>query len=59
MSLQYLDALKQIGASASTKFVIPMEFANLLSSLTGLTGKSFGNGEAGAAAERSGATEAK
>jgi len=44
MSLQYLDALKQIGASASTKFVIPMEFANLLSSLTGLTGKSFGNG---------------
>src|SRR5207249_10270064 len=39
MSLQYLDALKQIGASASTKFVIPMEFANLLSSLTGLTGK--------------------
>jgi len=44
MSLQYLDALKQIGASASTKFVIPMEFANLLSSLTGLTGKAFGNG---------------
>ena len=44
MSLQYLEALKQIGASASTKFVIPMEFANLLSGITGLTGRSFGNG---------------
>jgi len=46
MSLQYLDALKQIGASPSTKFVIPMEFANLLSNMTGLTERSFGNGEA-------------
>jgi regulator of protease activity HflC (stomatin/prohibitin superfamily) len=54
MSLQYLDALKQIGASASTKFVIPMEFANLLSSLTGLTGKSFGNGNGAAAADAGG-----
>jgi regulator of protease activity HflC (stomatin/prohibitin superfamily) len=44
MSLQYLEALKHIGASPSTKFVIPMEFSNLLSSLTGLTGRSFGNG---------------
>ncbi len=42
MSLQYLDALKQIGASASTKFVIPMEFSSLLSGVTGLTNKSFG-----------------
>jgi regulator of protease activity HflC (stomatin/prohibitin superfamily) len=50
MSLQYLDALKQIGASPSTKFVVPMELAGLLSSVTGLTGKAFsGNGvEAGA-----------
>jgi regulator of protease activity HflC (stomatin/prohibitin superfamily) len=46
MSLQYLDALKQIGASASTKFVIPMEFSSLLSGVTGLAAKSFsGNGE--------------
>src|SRR5436305_311196 len=51
MSLQYLDALKQIGASASTKFVIPMELANLLSGLTGLTGKSFGNGNGEARVE--------
>jgi len=42
MSLQYLEALKQIGSSPSTKFVVPMELANLLSGVTGLTGKSFG-----------------
>src|SRR5206468_3243308 len=48
MSLQYLDALKQIGSSPSTKFVVPMELANMLSGVTGLTGKSFGgNSEAG------------
>ena len=55
MSLQYLDALKQIGASASTKFVIPMEFANLLSSLTGLTGRSFGDGNGAGEAAAGGA----
>ncbi len=44
MSLQYLETLKQIGASESTKFVIPMEFASLISGVTGLTNKSFGNG---------------
>jgi regulator of protease activity HflC (stomatin/prohibitin superfamily) len=44
MSLQYLDALKQIGSSDSTKFVIPMEFSSMLSSVTGLARKSFGNG---------------
>jgi regulator of protease activity HflC (stomatin/prohibitin superfamily) len=44
MSLQYLDALKQIGASPSTKFVVPMELSTLLSNVTGLTGRSFGNG---------------
>ena len=51
MSLQYLDALKQIGSSPSTKFVVPMELSNLLSSVTGLTGKSFSNGGNGAAVE--------
>src|SRR5436309_303882 len=45
MSLQYLEALKQIGSSPSTKFVVPMELANLLSSVTGQTTKSFGNGQ--------------
>jgi len=30
MSLQYLEALKALGASPSSKFVLPMEFTNLL-----------------------------
>lgn len=30
MSLEYLDMLKKLGASASTKFVIPVEFTNML-----------------------------
>jgi regulator of protease activity HflC (stomatin/prohibitin superfamily) len=47
MSLQYLDTLKQIGASASTKFVIPMEFTNLLSSVVSQGNRAFGNGAAG------------
>ena len=29
LTLQYLDALKALGAGASTKFVIPTEFVNL------------------------------
>ncbi|HEX6676359.1 MAG TPA: SPFH domain-containing protein [Actinomycetes bacterium] len=50
MSLQYLDALKQIGASPSTKFVVPMELASLLQSVVGSAGRSFaahGDGERG------------
>jgi regulator of protease activity HflC (stomatin/prohibitin superfamily) len=48
MSLQYLEALKQIGQSPSTKFVVPMELASLLSGVIGSAGRSFGermNGE--------------
>jgi regulator of protease activity HflC (stomatin/prohibitin superfamily) len=44
MSLQYLDALKQIGASPSTKFVVPMELSQLLANVTGQAGRSFGDG---------------
>ncbi|OLD51489.1 MAG: SPFH/Band 7/PHB domain protein [Chloroflexi bacterium] len=33
MTLQYLDALKQLGASPSTKFIIPTEFAALAAPL--------------------------
>src|SRR3989442_2127339 len=36
MTLQYLDALKQLGASASTKFIIPTEFAALAAPLAAL-----------------------
>jgi regulator of protease activity HflC (stomatin/prohibitin superfamily) len=49
MSLQYLEALKQIGSSPSTKFVVPMELANLLSRVTGQTGRSFGGDGGGPA----------
>jgi regulator of protease activity HflC (stomatin/prohibitin superfamily) len=34
MTLQYLDALKQLGASPSTKFIIPTEFTNLAAPLS-------------------------
>jgi regulator of protease activity HflC (stomatin/prohibitin superfamily) len=34
--LQYLDTLKQMGSSASTKFVIPMELGGLLNGLKSL-----------------------
>jgi len=47
MSLQYLEALKRIGESPSTKFVIPMEFTNLLSGITGYAERQFGDGSAG------------
>src|SRR5262245_17490888 len=48
MSLQHLEALKQIGQSASTKFVIPMEFTQLLSGLSGFAERSFGDGKGSA-----------
>lgn len=41
MSLQYLDALKAIGASPATKFVLPMEFTNLLRPFLGHTEQAF------------------
>jgi regulator of protease activity HflC (stomatin/prohibitin superfamily) len=46
MSLQYLDALKALGAGAATKFVLPMEFTNLLRPFLGHTGQALsGNQE--------------
>jgi regulator of protease activity HflC (stomatin/prohibitin superfamily) len=36
LQLQYLEALKQVGTSAATKIVIPMEFAGLAGNLRGL-----------------------
>jgi regulator of protease activity HflC (stomatin/prohibitin superfamily) len=52
MSLQYLETLKQIGSSPSTKFVVPMELANMLSSVTGLTERSFGDNQGDSGKER-------
>jgi regulator of protease activity HflC (stomatin/prohibitin superfamily) len=35
MTLQYFETLKSLGAGASTKFIFPMEFTNLLKPLIG------------------------
>jgi regulator of protease activity HflC (stomatin/prohibitin superfamily) len=45
MGLQYLDALKSLGASPSTKFVVPLELSNLLQSLAGYAGDAFHDGD--------------
>jgi regulator of protease activity HflC (stomatin/prohibitin superfamily) len=47
MSLQYLDALRTLGQSDSTKFVIPLELSSLLSNIGTQAGRSFGNGAPG------------
>jgi len=41
LSLQYLEALKAIGASPSTKFIFPMELTTMLRSLAGYTETAF------------------
>jgi regulator of protease activity HflC (stomatin/prohibitin superfamily) len=45
MSLQYLEALKALGAGPATKFVFPMEFTGLLKPFTEFASKAMG-GEA-------------
>ena len=37
MSLQYMETMKDIGASPSTKYIFPMEFTNLLDPITRMT----------------------
>jgi regulator of protease activity HflC (stomatin/prohibitin superfamily) len=49
MALQYLEALKALGASASTKFVIPTEFTQLVGPITGYIKRGMGADGAGAA----------
>ena len=52
MALQYLEALKVLGSSPATKFVIPTEFTRLLEPIQGYVaqgmGGSSGGGSAGA-----------
>jgi len=36
MALQYLDALKALGASPSTKFVLPLELSRLVESFSSM-----------------------
>jgi len=47
MSLQYLETLKQIGMSPSTKFVLPLEITELLSGIAGFTDRAFGGKPSG------------
>jgi regulator of protease activity HflC (stomatin/prohibitin superfamily) len=44
MTLQYLEALKSLGASPSTKFVIPLEFVELATRISGYAEKALGTG---------------
>jgi regulator of protease activity HflC (stomatin/prohibitin superfamily) len=44
MGLQYLDALKEVGAYPSTKFILPLELTGLLGGLAGQTEQAFGAG---------------
>ena len=47
MALQYLEALKALGASPATKFVIPTEFTQMLAPISGYLSKAMGTeGEA-------------
>ena len=41
MGLQYLDALKALGASPSTKIVLPLELGGLLQGIAGYAGNAF------------------
>ncbi|MBI4728155.1 MAG: SPFH/Band 7/PHB domain protein [Acidobacteria bacterium] len=50
MGIQYLEALKALGASPATKFVVPLEFTSLLKGIGGFAGEAFGGGDGGARA---------
>ncbi len=47
MALQYLEALKAIGASPSTKYIFPMEFTGLVSKMKGFIDESSEDRKAG------------
>jgi len=55
MTLQYFDALKKLGASPATKFVVPMELSRLLSGMAGSIGQSLGDGNGAASTDGDGA----
>ena len=44
LSLQYFETLKELGSSAATKFIFPMEFTSLLSPFTKMAGRGDGGG---------------
>jgi regulator of protease activity HflC (stomatin/prohibitin superfamily) len=45
MALQYLEALKALGASPATKFIIPTEFTRLLEPITGFVERGMAGGQ--------------
>jgi regulator of protease activity HflC (stomatin/prohibitin superfamily) len=45
MGIQYLEALKSLGDSPATKFVIPLEFTSLLRGIGGMAGQAFADGD--------------
>ena len=47
MALQYLEALKALGASPATKFVIPTEFTSLVAPIAGFVGRGMGADDGG------------
>jgi hypothetical protein len=52
MTLQYLEALKSIGQSPSTKYVIPIEFTRLLEPVQEFLNPADGAGGDGQGAQR-------
>ena len=54
MTLQYLETLKQIGTSPSTKFVIPVELTTLLAGVVNANGASATNGATPGPSSRAG-----
>jgi regulator of protease activity HflC (stomatin/prohibitin superfamily) len=47
MTLQYLEALKALGAGPATKFVIPVEFVELANQISGFTSRGLAKGAGG------------
>ncbi len=45
MALQYLDALKSLGSGPATKFVIPVEFTELLKPISGFVDRGMTGGD--------------
>ena len=59
MTLQYLETLKQIGSSPSTKFVVPVELTELLAGVLGGANGAAGSARANGAALVSGESAPK
>lgn len=59
MGIQYLEALKSLGASPATKFIVPLEFTSLLRGVGAFAGEAFGTGDGGAKEQPSKEASAK